>query len=355
MISHSTFSKDWILAVKGDERSDPGVIERQIYALHLLEELSLISSNFIFKGGTSLSLLAVEFPRFSVDIDILVDPAFKHFFCIENLKKITEHSEFINVEEDVRVPKFDIDKRHFAFYFNGIFSTSAYVLLDIVFDSSHYQDIRQVEIKNYLLKTTGELTVVSMPSVHDLLADKLGAFAPNTIGKKLGEGRDVEVIKQMYDVSFLMKHYLLSPSFDQIYIAMVEAEILRRGMICDFKTPLLDTIRTSANILTEGKLNPKQFVLLKEAIRKFIYYVRDFSFNVESAKTCAIYSAYAALLALSGSQEQFDRISEEHPDLSDSYKVFIPVNRWLRRTDPELYELFQKCLDVMWFFAIKLD
>jgi len=355
MISDICFTKEWILKVKGGERSDPGVIERQIYALHLLEELSLLSSNFIFKGGTSLSLLAIDFPRFSVDIDILVDPTFKQFFCIENLQMITAHSQFKHVEEDVRIPKFDIDKRHYSFYFNGVFSTNAYVLLDIVFDSSHYQDIRQVEIYNYLLSTSGEPRVVSMPSVHDLLADKLGAFAPTTIGKKLGEGRDVEVIKQMYDVFFLMKHYSLSPSFDRTYIAMAEAEILRRSLPCNFKAPLVDTIRTSANILTEGKLNPNQYILLKEAMRKFIYYVRDFTFTVESAKTCAIYSIYAALLVLSGGQERFDQLSEEKTALLDSYKALIPVNRWLRRTNKELYELFEKCLYVMQFFAIELS
>jgi predicted nucleotidyltransferase component of viral defense system len=70
MISHKCFTKEWILSTKGGERSDQGVIERQIYALHLLEELCLLSRNFVFKGGTSLSLLTDEFPRFSVDIDL---------------------------------------------------------------------------------------------------------------------------------------------------------------------------------------------------------------------------------------------------------------------------------------------
>jgi predicted nucleotidyltransferase component of viral defense system len=352
MISKNSFSKEWILRVKGSERNDQSVIERQIYALHLLEELCLLSQTFIFKGGTSLSLLTDEFPRFSVDIDILVDPASKDFFCLENLNRITEHSRFIKVKEDVRVPRYDIDKRHFVFFFNGIFSMNAYVLLDIVFDKSHYQDIQRVRIKNYLLDTSEDVTRVNMPSIHDLLADKLGAFAPNTIGKKLGEGRDVEVIKQMYDVWFLMKHYSLSPSFDQIYLAMANAEILRRGLTCDFKTPIIDTIRTAGNILTEGKLDPNQYVLLKAAIRKFVNYVRDLTFTVELAKTGAIYSIYAALLVLSGGKDRFDQFSNEQVEFLDSYKVFIPTKRWLRRANNELYELFDKCLHVMGYFSI---
>lgn len=134
MISKNSFSKEWILQVKGRERSDQSVIERQIYALHLLEEICHLSQHFIFKGGTSLSLLTDEFPRFSVDINILVDPEIKDIFCFDNLKKITDRSQFMRVEEDIRVPRYDIDKRHFTFFFNGVFSRNAYVLLDIVFD-----------------------------------------------------------------------------------------------------------------------------------------------------------------------------------------------------------------------------
>ena len=354
MISKNSFSKEWILSVKGNQRNDQSIIERQIYALHLLEELCFLSLDFIFKGGTSLSLLTDEFPRFSVDIDILVNPEFKDFFCLENLNRITKHSRFVEVKEDVRVPRYDIDKRHFVFYFNGYFSTYTYVLLDIVFDNYHYQDIQDVGIKNYLLDTSGEVTKVKVPSIHDLLADKLGAFAPNTIGKKLGEGRDVEVIKQMYDVFFLMKHYSLSPSFDQIYITMANVELLRRGLTCDFKTPLFDTIRTAGNILTEGQLDPSQYVLLKGAIRKFVSYVRDLTFTVDSAKTAAIYSIFAALLILSGGKDRFDQFSNEQVKFLDSYRVFIPAKRWLRRVNNELYELFDKCLHVMGYFSIQV-
>jgi hypothetical protein len=259
------------------------------------------------------------------------------------------------VEEDIRVPRYDIDKRHFAFFFDGVFSTNAFILLDIVFAPTHYQDIQHVGIKNYLLDTTEPITMVDVPSVHDLLADKLGAFAPNTIGKKLGEGRDIEVIKQMYDVSFLMKHYSLSPSFDQIYMAMANAEIVRRKMTCDYRTPICDTIRTAGIILTEGKTDSSQYVILKEAIRKFTHYVRDLSFTVEQAKTCAIYAIYASLLVLSGGKESFDRISERQLELRSTYRVFIPVKKWLRRTDGKLFVVMEKCLQVMEFFEIEID
>lgn len=355
MISQNSFFKKWILRVKSGERSDQGVIERQIYALHLREDLCLLSHNIVFKGGTSLSLLSDEFPRFSVDIDILVDPAFKDFFALEKLNQIIPNSRFTRVDEDIRIPRYDIDKRHFAFFFDGVFSSNAYILLDIVFAPSHYQDIQRVGIKNHLLDTAEPVTMVDVPSVHDLLADKLGAFAPNTIGKKLGEGRDIEVIKQMYDVSFLMKHYSLSPSFDRIYMAMANAEIARRGLTCDFKTPIYDPVRTAGVILTKGKTDPSQYAILKEAIRKFVYYVRDLSFTIEQAKICAIYAIYASLLVLSEGKESFDRLSERQLELRSAYRVFIPVKKWLRRTDGELFMVLEKCLQVTEFFDIDIN
>ena len=115
MIKQNSFAKEWILSTKGNERNDQSVMERQIYALHLLEELCLFSRDFIFKGGTSLSLLTDEFPRFSVDTDLLVDPSFKDLFCLEKLNQIIANSRFIKVEEDISVPRYDIDKRHLHF------------------------------------------------------------------------------------------------------------------------------------------------------------------------------------------------------------------------------------------------
>lgn len=204
------------------------------------------------------------------------------------------------------------------------------------------------------MEVLDNITMVNMPSIHDLLADKLGAFAPNTIGKKLGEGRDVEIIKQMYDVFFLMRHYALSPSSDQIYIAMANAEILRRGMTTDYKTPIYDTIRTAANIVTDGKLDSNQYDLLKGAIRKFDNYVRDLTFTIDEAKAGAIYTIYAALLVLSGGKDQLDQFSNEQENFLESYTVFIPAKRWLRRTNHELYELFDECLHVMAYFSIQV-
>ena len=55
-------------------RRDPQLIERSLYALGLLEALSVVGLEFIFKGGSSMLLLLDHPMRLSTDIDIVVAP-----------------------------------------------------------------------------------------------------------------------------------------------------------------------------------------------------------------------------------------------------------------------------------------
>lgn len=210
-------------------------------------------------------------------------------------------------------------------------------------------------MKNNLLKLEGATTVVKVPSVHDLLADKLCAYAPNSVGKKLGEDRDVEVIKQMYDVSYLFDHYKLNPSFHNIYKNIAEEEIKSRGLDMSYQDTIIDTIRTSLNILLEGKLDSKQYSLLKGAIRRFVSFVRDHSFNIEKAKVCAIKNVFAALLVLTEGYEQFEEIAKNQEDFIPGYKIFKSTKKWLRITNFNLYPKFDDCLKVMSYFKIELQ
>ncbi|MFA7055741.1 MAG: nucleotidyl transferase AbiEii/AbiGii toxin family protein [Acholeplasmataceae bacterium] len=354
MITKTSFTKEWILSIKGNERSDQSIIEKQIYALHLLEELNVEFNDFIFKGGTSLSLISEKFPRFSIDIDILVHPKHKSYFTIENLNMIIEHSKFNRVEENKRSPKHNIDKQHFEFYFDGIYGSDSYILLDVVYAETHYQDIVQKEINNYLIDVDDEKSLVAIPSVHDLLSDKLCAFAPNTIGKKLGDDRDVEVIKQMYDVSYLFDHYPLNPELHSIYKDIALQEIKNRELNITYKDTALDTILTSLNILSEGKINNDQYLVLKDAIRSFTSYVRDYSFNVEKAKLCAVNTLYASLLILVEGNRNFVKIANNQKEYLAEYKKFVSFKKTLRFIDSNVHDIFDNCLKVMSYLNLKV-
>ena len=75
MFHPEVYEKGWINRQrKGLGNCDPALLEKSIYALTLLGQLSRSRLPFIFKGGTSLMLHLPRIQRLSIDIDI-VSPA----------------------------------------------------------------------------------------------------------------------------------------------------------------------------------------------------------------------------------------------------------------------------------------
>ena len=66
-----------------------------------------------------------------------------------------------------------------------------------------YNQIIDVEISSKFLKYDDVITKVHMPSINCILGDKLTAFAPNTTGIPYKVGKEMEIIKQLYDVANL--------------------------------------------------------------------------------------------------------------------------------------------------------
>lgn len=70
MIKDQCFTEEWLdqfKKQKDHKRIEKIILEKMIYALHLLERLKSNSLDFVFKGGTSLVLLLEEGNRFSID------------------------------------------------------------------------------------------------------------------------------------------------------------------------------------------------------------------------------------------------------------------------------------------------
>ncbi len=193
MIIRENYGEEHIRELQNNSHKDPQLIERALYALGLLEALSQTGMKFIFKGGSSLMLLLPRLMRLSTDIDIIVEPGtdVKHY-----IRKAAEIFPFVSYEEQVRVGKNNIEKRHFKFtYFSPIRKDYFYILLDIVFEENHYAAISEKEISNELLLTEGANLTVQVPSVDCILGDKFTAFAPYTTGVPLRAKKDLEVVK----------------------------------------------------------------------------------------------------------------------------------------------------------------
>lgn len=71
MINDKCFTIGWLESFKKQkayQKIDKIILEKIIYAIHLLEQLKIHGLDFVFKGGTSLILLLEEANRFSIDI-----------------------------------------------------------------------------------------------------------------------------------------------------------------------------------------------------------------------------------------------------------------------------------------------
>ena len=202
MIARDSFSKDHIMTIHAESHRDPGLIERSIFAFGLLEALRLVGMDFICKGGSSILLLLEHPMRLSTDIDILVKPGTD---IDSYIGKVSGIFPFISYNEVFREGKNSIIKRHFKFtYESPVNKGPLFILLDVVFDESHYPELIEKEIKNDLLLTDGENLSVIVPTADCLVGDKLTALAPHTTGIRLGEGKDMEVMKQFYDINTLI-------------------------------------------------------------------------------------------------------------------------------------------------------
>lgn len=202
MIDIDILSADWIAEKRMKFSKDPSLMESMIYALYLLEQLQLSGLDFIFKGGTSLLLLLDEPKRFSVDIDIILNPRITRSELEGILSKIVEESVFEKVELDIRRSYIgEIPKAHYKFIFLSSFANRGVhgdvvsipereILLDIVFEDTHYPCVVDRRVETEWLLQLGDPVIVKTPDVNSITGDKLTADAPNTTGVPYNVGKE---------------------------------------------------------------------------------------------------------------------------------------------------------------------
>jgi hypothetical protein len=88
-----------------------------------------------------------------------------------------------------------------------------------------YPQIRELPIKHNWISTSGEDTIITMPTFDAILGDKLTAFAPKTTGILYSKDRPVEIIKQLYDIAFLFDNISDLTVVKNRYNKVVQEEI----------------------------------------------------------------------------------------------------------------------------------
>ena len=209
MINKKCFTTEWINTKSIElNYSDKNLIEKVIRAFSLLDMLASSGCPFYFKGGSSLMLMFNEGThRLSIDIDIMCPPGTD----IEKYLSEYANNGFISYQliERKQAGK-QVPKEHSKFFykvaFNEDLNRNSFVLLDVLYENCHYEKIERVAIAHDLIESIGEQVYVNIPSIGDILGDKLTAFAPETTGIPYYKGENLstlEIIKQLYDIGRL--------------------------------------------------------------------------------------------------------------------------------------------------------
>lgn len=344
MISKQSHTKEWIMGVrKLAPGRDPILIEKMILALTLVEHLQSSGLEFIFKGGTALTLLLGEPKRFSIDIDIiLAQPRNLDSF----FHAVIEQGSFQRCEENHR--EGELPKQHYKFFFHStIQNKESHILLDILFDEDPYPRTQEVEIVSPMLALTGNTVSVRCPVVECLLGDKLTAFAPHTTGIQYGMGKELEMIKQLFDIGTLFDVMtdveLVRTTFEKNALK----ELRYRGLFDRVAVDVLrDSFRTACLIGLRGAVSDNEYAELSEGIKKLTAFVYSGNFTLDTAIVCASKTAYLDGLLL----KQETRLVRFQPGLDmSSWNIAHPdyskLNK-LKKTSPEAFYYFYQALEL---------
>jgi len=301
MIHGDTLTRSWIEEIsKENRKADKILVEKTIRALLLLEGLSQSGLPFIFKGGTAL-MLALNTPRrLSIDIDIILTE--KYANLEEQLSSIAQAKGFLRMELQHRSAATAIEKEHYKFYYHPLYAPDKEeaILLDILYEDNQYQNVRKQEIKFSFLKLTGDQVFVNLPSVEDLLGDKLTAFAPNTTGipyHKREVSMSMEIIKQLYDIGNAFDAAQDLGVIKSTYHAIVEIEMVYRGMKDGVTLDVLhDTYQTALCMSLRGTIEKGTFDLLQSGIQRIAQFIFSEAFQIERAIIAASKAAYLTRL-----------------------------------------------------------
>ena len=344
MIQPNSFAEDHIRQLQRISKRDPILLERAVYAFGLLEALARVGMPFIFKGGTCLMLLMERPRRLSTDIDIIVRPGTDLDAFLEKASRIVP---FQSVEEQKRVGKNQIEKRHFKFtYDSPVNHKPLYILLDVLFEENHYAEVINREIRNELLLTQPEYLMVQVPSPDCILADKLTAFAPHTTGIPLNVGKDMEVMKQFYDVTSLLDNFSDCGKVRGTYEKIARAELAYRGIEAMVSDCLMDTFDAALCIAARGKFCAQEYPLYVKGIRDLRGHIYAENYSPEVAATKAPLVMYMAACLLTGND--YIRVEDPAAFMGEKLTVdkLMPLS-YLRKANPVAYAYAIKTDQIM--------
>lgn len=329
MIDIKSLSAEWIAEKRNKYSKDPNLMESMIHALYLLEQLQLTGLDFIFKGGTSLILLMEEPKRFSVDIDIIVNPKIKREELETYLSKIAETSAFTRMElDEKRSYQGEIPKAHYKFIFTSNFANKNQegkvisnpereILLDVLFADNHYPTLIDIALETEWLLQTDKPIIVTTPDINSIAGDKLTAFAPDTTGVPYHMLKEKEIMKQLFEVGCLFDLLTDMEVFKKSFSDSAKGEIAYRPerKIETVEQVLQDTIDTALLIAKKDILKTDEdkakYNELNTGINQFRHFVFVGRFEILEAQVASAKAAYLAAIILTDYKGEVKKFNNE--------------------------------------------
>ena len=344
MINPNSRSLKWITEVSRQMGvRDIALVEKTIRAFSLLEALARSGCPFIFKGGSSLMLHMNTSKRLSIDIDIICPPG----TVIEDyLNQFAEEYGFGKVELVERISRTDVPKQHAKFYYEVSYPGNGgqdKILLDVLFEDTHYANIVTLPIQSPLLITDDPLVMVNLPSHEDLLGDKLTAFAPHTTGIPFFKGQKkctMEIIKQLFDVASLFDITDDLTITYHTFRKFAAVELQYRHLPSDDLQQVFDDIyQTAITICLRGQENLEEFKLLQDGISRIGSFIHSEKYTLDSAIINAAKVAYLSKLMEKGMNEIHHYRADDISLLaSQVLKLPMPTKlNKLKKTHPEAF------------------
>lgn len=200
-------------------------------------------------------------------------------------------------------------------------------------------------IENELLITEEPYISVTMPTVDCILGDKLTAFAPHTTGIPFGFDKELEIIKQMYDIASLIDCCIDFNDIRSSYQATVKAEIAYRGLNIDEEVVLTDTIEAAACIASRGKMG-SEYDLYLSGIRSIVQHIYAERFSAERAVPGACKVMYMAACVLKN--EIFEKITDptEYLTVNIGQSKYSKLSK-LKKFDPLSFAYVVKAIQIL--------
>ena len=352
MINKESLDIEWINKVSlANRKADKILIEKVIRALLLLEGLSKQKIDFVFKGGTALMLLLDSSKRLSIDIDIIIPKAPDNIDELFN--NIVKEQGFTKVALQERQTESKIKKAHYQFFYNPVHKTQdaeENILLDILFEEVNYKNIIEHPILSSFILLKGEPLTVSIPSLEDILGDKLTAFAPNTTGipyYKSEKSMSMEIIKQLYDIGNLVDASVDLETVKKTFLLFAKTELeYRNSNKLSTDDVLEDIYQTSLCIVSRGVAGIGNFVELQAGVQRVSRFIFSESFHLDKAITAASKAAYIAMLIYYDSKS-FEKYN--NPLQMKEWVIAEPINtklNKLKKSNPEAFFYWYKIYEL---------